>query len=190
MPDSRIGRWTLLRGCFAVLFGLFAFFWPGVQSPPFSALFGFYLSVNGVLALISSSERRSFHAMRSLFAIEGLVSIAAGLAFFAFPIVAPFTYLLAGGWGLLIGFLIVSFAVANRRITPFPILLGSVGACALAFGGVAVAWPSFSLGLFHFLLGAYALASGILQCSWGARLLVNEPVTDAPWRVSSAGARA
>jgi len=45
---------VLLRGVFAVLFGIFAFIWPGVSLAALVLVWGVYAIADGVMALIAA----------------------------------------------------------------------------------------------------------------------------------------
>ena len=47
-------HWILLRGVFAVLFGIFAFIWPGITLAALVLVWGAYAIADGVMALIAA----------------------------------------------------------------------------------------------------------------------------------------
>ena len=54
MAQVLIGNWWVLalRGVFAIIFAIIAFFWPAITATALVLLFGAYALVDGVLALI------------------------------------------------------------------------------------------------------------------------------------------
>ena len=51
---ARAWHWIVLRGVFAVLFGIFAFIWPGITLAALVLVWGAYAIADGVMALIAA----------------------------------------------------------------------------------------------------------------------------------------
>ena len=94
IADAQVSRrywWIIgLRGLLAVLFGLAAFFWTGLTLLALVYLFGAYALVSGVMTVIVSLEGRRYLRLWWVLLIEGLVSIAAGVVAFAWPLITAF----------------------------------------------------------------------------------------------------
>src|SRR5215471_13250695 len=95
--------WALLiRGLAAIVFGLIAFFMPGVTLAALVLLFGAYALVDGVFAIISGIRAAQRHERWWPFALEGLLSIIVGLIAFAMPAAALFALLwFVAAWAIL-----------------------------------------------------------------------------------------
>ena len=76
---------VVLRGVFAVLFGLGTFFWPGLTLAVLVLLYGGYLFIDGILAVVSAFARRRDGAFPWGVFLAGLASIVAGLFTFLWP---------------------------------------------------------------------------------------------------------
>jgi uncharacterized membrane protein HdeD (DUF308 family) len=75
--------WVLaLRGVLAVLFGLFAFFIPGITLLSLVLLFGAYVLLDGIFDLVAATRSPSHHWALVL---EGIVGIIAGILTFLWP---------------------------------------------------------------------------------------------------------
>ena len=70
---------VVLRGVFAVLFGLGTFLWPGLNLAVLVLMYGGYLFIDGILAVVSAFARRREGAFPWGVFLAGLVSLVAGL---------------------------------------------------------------------------------------------------------------
>src|SRR5204863_8804129 len=75
-------RWWLLalRGVRAILFGLFAFAFPGQTLVTLMYIFGFYAVFDGVVAIAAGVRGKSGWLL-----LHGVLGIAAGIMTFAWP---------------------------------------------------------------------------------------------------------
>ena len=55
---SRNWGWVALRGAVAVLFGIFAFIWPGITLAALVIVFGAFAFADGILALVAAFKVR------------------------------------------------------------------------------------------------------------------------------------
>ena len=86
LPTLARNWWAIvLRGVFAVFFGLGAFFWPGITLAVLVLLYGAYLFADGILAVLWALAGRRAGALAVLWLIgafalvAGIVMIALGL---------------------------------------------------------------------------------------------------------------
>ena len=78
--------WALvLRGLFAVLFGIIALAWPGITLGALVLLYGAYALADGVFAIASVMAGRTWGRPWWSLLVEGLVGIAVGIMTFAWP---------------------------------------------------------------------------------------------------------
>ena len=82
-----VENWWLvvLRGVAAVIFGILAFFWPGITLLTLIFLWGAYAIADGIFALWAAISGRDELAPRWWLAIVGVAGIIAGLLAFAWP---------------------------------------------------------------------------------------------------------
>ena len=96
--------WTLvLRGVCAIIFGFFAWIWPGLTVLALLLAWGTLACIGGVVTLVSAFGRDGSEP-RWILLLEGGVSLLAGAVALFYPRATAllFLYLLAG-WALLSG---------------------------------------------------------------------------------------
>jgi uncharacterized membrane protein HdeD (DUF308 family) len=164
--------WALaLRGVVAILFAIFAFFWPGVTLAFIVLLFGVYAFIDGVLAIVSAVRALRGHRRWGAFLFEGIVGILAGLcAFFVPGITLAFLIFLVAAWAIITGVLEISAAIRLRRHIPGEWLLIIAGVISILFGIMLYIAPIAGAIVIVWWLGAYALIFGILLLILAFRL--------------------
>jgi uncharacterized membrane protein HdeD (DUF308 family) len=163
--------WVIgLRGLAAIVFGILAFAWPGITLAVLVILFGAYALVDGVLGLIAAFRGETHH--RIALAIEGVVSVLAGLAAFAWPGLTALVLLyIIAIWAILTGVLEIFAAVRLRRSIANELGLIIGGILSVVFGIILIAAPGAGALAVVFLIGAYAIIFGIalLGLAWRLR---------------------
>jgi uncharacterized membrane protein HdeD (DUF308 family) len=163
--------WVIgLRGLAAILFGVLAFVWPGMTLAVLVLLFGAYALVDGVLTLIAAFRGGVQH--RVVMLIEGVVSILAGLAAFAWPGLTALVLLyIIAFWAIVTGVLEIVAAIRVRRAISNELGLVIGGVLSVVFGVVLLIAPGAGALAVVFLIGAYAIVFGIalLGLAWRLR---------------------
>ena len=154
--------WAIaLRGVFAILFSLVAFFWPGATILSFVLFFSAYMLVDGVFAIVAAVRAASNHQRWGLLVLEGIVDILAGIVAFIWPgLTVVFFITLMAVWSLITGILMV---VAAFKLDPaygrgWLIFSGIV---SVLFGIALLVAPLVGAVVLTWWLGAYALVFGI-----------------------------
>lgn len=151
----------LLRGLVAVLFGLLAFVWPGITLTVLVILFGAFVLVDGVFALVSSIRYRARMERWWLWLLEGLIGIAIGVLTFLWPGVTALVLLaLIAVWAFLTGIVEIVAAIELRKAIEGEWLLALTGVLSIIFGGLLVIWPEAGLLTLVWLIGLYAVLFG------------------------------
>ncbi|MBO0862384.1 MAG: HdeD family acid-resistance protein [Chloracidobacterium sp.] len=164
--------WAMaLRGLVAVLFGIAAFMLPGVILWALVALFGAYAIVDGIFTVIES-YRRDVRGERWLaLLIEGLIGIAIGVLTFIWPrLTAMGLLFLIAFWAIVTGALEVITAIRLRNEIRGEWMMALIGVLSMAFGFLLVAFPSAGALSVVWLIGAYALAVGVLMIALAFKL--------------------
>jgi len=164
--------WALLiRGIAAVIFGLLAFFWPGVTGFALVILFGAYAFVDGIFALISAVRAAEAHQRWWAFALEGIVGLViAAIVVFRPGIAGLALYFTIAIWAILTGILEIVAAVQMRKLiqNEFWLILG--GILSIVFGVLLYVFPLVGILTVIYLIGFYAILFGIVMIVFSFRL--------------------
>ena len=164
--------WAIvLRGVFAILFGLGTFFWPGITLVVLILLYGAYALADGVMAVIwALAGRRDGPFPWGVF-LAGLAAIAAGLVTILWPGVTALVLLyLIAGWAIVRGVFEVVAAIQLRRELTHEWLLAGIGVLSILFGLALIVAPGAGALVVIWWIGAFALVAGIMMVSLGFRL--------------------
>lgn len=165
-------RWwlILLRGISAIVFGVLAFVWPGITLIALTLLYGVYVLVDGVLA-IAAALTGGAPAPRWWLAVTGLLGIAAGLLALMWPGITAFVLLLfIAGWAIATGVMQIIGAIRLRKEIDNEWLLVAAGVLSVLFGIVLIVQPGVGALATIYVIGAYAIAFGILLVILALRL--------------------
>ncbi|WP_242394784.1 HdeD family acid-resistance protein [Anaeromyxobacter oryzisoli] len=174
MAAVMVGPWWafVVRGVAAVLFGILTFIMPSMALLTLVYLFGAYALVEGAFN-IAAALRRSEPRRQSPWveALEGVVSVVAGLAAFLMPGLTALTLLLLiAAWSIVTGILELAAAIRLRREIEGEWLLVVSGILSVAFGVLLIAIPSAGALAVVLWIGAYALLFGGLLIALGVKL--------------------
>lgn len=163
--------WTfVLRGIFALLFGVIAFVYPGPTILSLTFVFGFYAILDGILALVAAWNFRSQDRWWVLL-IEGLLGLAAGVIAFMSPGITALALLaVIAVWAIFTGVLEIVAAIRLRQEIENEWWLGLSGLTSIIFGVLLVVWPGSGLVTISWIVGFYAISFGISMLMLGFRL--------------------
>jgi len=168
--------WTfVLRGIFAILFGLLTFLMPGMALLTLVFLFVFYAISDGVFNVIAafSRNRPSDDAQQPGWAllIQGVLGIVAGVfAFFIPGLTAVALLYLIAGWAIATGVLAVVAAIRLRKHINGEWVLALSGVLSVVFGLLLFAFPGPGALAVVLWIGAYAVVFGVTLITLGVRL--------------------
>jgi uncharacterized membrane protein HdeD (DUF308 family) len=167
-------NWWLvaLRGLAAIVFGVLAFVWPAITLWALVLLFGAYMLVDGIFAIVAAVRAAGREARWWLLLIEGVLGVLAGLVAAFWPgLTALALHYFIAAWAIVSGILEIAGAIRLRREIEGEWALGLSGALSLLFGVLLVVIPA-PAGLLSlvWLIGAYALAFGVLLLVLAFRL--------------------
>jgi uncharacterized membrane protein HdeD (DUF308 family) len=164
-------QWSLLllRGIAGVFFGIVILLWPGLTLEALTILFGAYVAVDGLTALITALLPHGAGLGGLLF--EGIVGLAAAATLFFYPgLSSPLLLMVIAVWALLAGAArIASAIVLNRELSgewPLPV----AGTLSLLLGAMLVAQPGADALNRAWMIGVYAFLSGLLWVAFAVRL--------------------
>ena len=161
-----------MRGLAAIVFGVLAFVWPDITLFALVLLFGAYMLVDGIFAIVAAVRAAGREARWWLLLIEGVLGVLAGLvaAFWPGLTALALLYFIAA-WAIVSGILEVIGAIRLRQEIEGEWALGLSGALSVLFGILLVVIPA-PAGLLSlvWLIGAYALVFGVLLLVLAFRL--------------------
>ncbi len=164
--------WTLvLRGAIAILFGIALFIWPQISVAVLVWLFGLFVFISGILALIAAFSRRQAQENRALLIFEGIIAIIAGLLVFFWPgITALILLYFIAAWAIVTGILEIIAAVQLRKEIENEWLLAIAGIASVLFGILAAIRPGAGALAILWVIGIYAIVFGVMLLILGLRL--------------------
>jgi uncharacterized membrane protein HdeD (DUF308 family) len=153
----------LLRGIAAIIFGLLAFFWPGVTLLTLIFLWGAYAFVDGIFSLWAAISGRVAIAPRWWLAIVGVAGVVAGILTFAWPgITAVVLLLFIAAWAIVSGVFEIWGAIQLRKEIEGEWWLILAGVLSIAFGVILIGQPGVGALAVVWLIAWYAI---LLGCS-------------------------
>ena len=165
MLDRMSRDWGIiaLQGVAAVVFGVLALLWPGITLLALVFLFGAYAIVDGVLALIGGLRPAGGGSPDWWRVVQGVVGIAAGVIAFALPDITAYALLLViAAWAIVSGAIELVAAYQLRDVIRRDWLLALDGVLSILFGLVIIVFPSAGALAVVWLIGAFAIASGVI----------------------------
>lgn len=156
---------ALLRGGFAILFGILTFIWPGISLLSLVILFGVYSLLDGVVAIYGAVKGRGEVPRSSLWWLTfvGITGIAAGIVTFIYPqVTALVLVIFIGAWALVRGIFEIIGAIRLRKETDQEWLLILAGILSVIFGLVLLLKPGAGALALLWLIGSYAILFGII----------------------------
>jgi len=164
LPVLSRNWWALaLRGLAAIVFGVLAFVWPGITLWALVLLFGGYMLVDGIFAIVAAVRAAGREARWWLLLVEGVLGVLAGLVAFLLPGITALALLyLVAAWAIFTGILQIVGAVRLRREIEgeWALILG--GVLSVIFGVLLAVLPGPGILALVWLIGAYAVVSGVL----------------------------
>lgn len=164
-------HWIVLRGVFAVLFGIFAFLWPGITLAALVLVWGAYAIADGVMALIAAFTIREEDKPMWALIIVGILGIAAGIITFLWPGMTALVLLFfIASWAVLMGIFEIAAAIRLRKHIENEWLLALSGVVSIAFGVLMFLQPGAGALAVVWLIGSFSLIFGILLIVLGFKL--------------------
>lgn len=160
----------LIRGIAAVVFGVIAFLLPVQAVVVLALLFGAYLLVDGVFAIIAAIAAAARHTRWGLLLAEGVIDILVGLLALAAPgaVIVGVLWVMAA-WAVVTGalMLVAAFRVPAGHGNW---LLGLGGVVSVVWGVLLWLWPFVGAIVLTLWLGAYAVIFGVALIAFALKL--------------------
>lgn len=161
----------MARGILAILFGVAAFFWPGITLQALVIFFGFFVVLQGIILLFAAfgSKGSSSHWWVGL--LEGSISVLFGVVAFVWPgITAMAVLLLIAAWAFVSGIIEIMAAVQLRKVISGEWVLGLAGILSIIIALVLVFQPGAGAVAAAWLIGLYAVMFGMLLIYLGLKI--------------------
>jgi len=167
---SRLWWALVLRGVVAILFGLIAFFWPGITLVALVLMFGAYAFLDGIASVVLGIREYGERERWWGTLLSGLVSIGAGIVTLLSPGLTALALLtLIAIWAILRGVLEIVAAIRLRHVIEGEWLLALGGILSVGFGLLLLARPGAGALAVVWWIGAYALVFGAVLVVLGFR---------------------
>jgi uncharacterized membrane protein HdeD (DUF308 family) len=173
MLETICKRWwvMLLRGLAAIVIGIIAIAMPGITLIALLALFATFAILDGVFGIILGFRGESDGTVWWTMVLLGLLSLAAGIAAFAWPgltLLVLVTIIAASA--IVRGAFEIYAAIRLRHEIDDEWILGLSGVMSIIFGGLIMWRPGAGLVAIALLIGAYMMALGVFGVALSLRL--------------------
>lgn len=169
---GRVWWLVLLRGLAAIVFGVLAWAWPAATLITLVLFFGAYALVDGVAALVGGWKTKG-DAGKPMWSVVliGVLGILAGIFTFLQPqVTAVALLILIAVWAIFNGVLQISAAIRLRKEIANEWLLIVCGVLSVLFGAVLIVSPGAGALAVLWMIGAFAIAYGVLLVALAFRL--------------------
>jgi uncharacterized membrane protein HdeD (DUF308 family) len=162
---------VVLRGVFAILFGVLAWFWPGLTVLVLVMLWGIYALADGIISLITAFRWKDSGKPLWALILIGLAGIAAGVFTFISPGITGIVLLMfIAAWAVIVGILQIVAAIRLRKEIDNEWLLGLAGLASLIFGILMIVRPGAGAIAVVWIISLYAIFFGVMLVMLGFRL--------------------
>ncbi|HEX4707039.1 MAG TPA: HdeD family acid-resistance protein [Candidatus Udaeobacter sp.] len=161
----------VIRGVAAIVFGMLAFVYPGLTVAILVLFFGAWVLVDGVFRVVGAVGGRATDPEWGWHLVIGILGIMIGfLTFHAPRITALALVIYIAAWALMIGATEIALAIKLRREIKGEWFLILMGLLSILFAFMLLWNPIPGALALVWLIGAYAIAFGILGIIFGIRL--------------------
>ena len=160
----------LLRGLFAILFGIAAFSWPGLTLALLVLMWGVYAGLDGLFAIIAAIKGGA-PAPRWWLALVGLLGLGAAAVCIVNPGIAIAVIIMIIGWTSIIrGIFEIVGAIGLRKEIEGEWWLILSGVFSILLGVIFVTRPGAGALAMIWLIAAMAIVAGIAMVLLSIRL--------------------
>lgn len=161
----------LLRGAFAIIFGILAFVLPAITLASLILVWGAYALADGLVSLYSAFTVDRAQDDRWYLGLQGVIGVIVGIIAFIFPAATAIGLLIAiAAWSLVIGVLQVFTAIRLRKEITGEFWLGLSGILSVVFAFFLIARPGEGALALVWVIGAYAIVFGIFLVGFALRI--------------------
>jgi uncharacterized membrane protein HdeD (DUF308 family) len=153
----------LLRGIFAIAFGILTWFLPGISLATLVLLFGAYSMADGIFGLWTAIAGRKEHDDWWVLLLGGLLGIGIGIITFLAPgLTAIALVFYIAIWATATGVLEIVAAIRLRKEIKDEWMLILGGLASVVFGVLLVVQPAAGALALLWLIASFAIVFGVL----------------------------
>ena len=151
----------LLKGVLAILFGIFAFAWPGMTLAALVTVFGAFAFVDGAFSMVQAFGGRKEHEHWWVLLLEGLLGVAFGVVCLKAPgITVTVLMLYIAFWAIVTGVLRIVLAVRLREEINGEWWMALSGVAGVVFGILVMGQPGEGAFALLWLVSVWAILAG------------------------------
>jgi uncharacterized membrane protein HdeD (DUF308 family) len=170
-PLARNWKLLLFRALVSIGFGVMAFIWPKLTLLSLVLLFAAFALADGALALGAAIMGRTELGSRWWLLFVGITGILAGIVAFLMPGVTAWTFaVIVGFWSIMTGAFEIVGAIRLRKEIEGEFFLIVAGVVNILFGMVLLMVPGLGLLTLIYLIGIYAIISGVALAAFAWRI--------------------
>lgn len=166
LADNARRYWWLflIRGLLGLALGVLAILFPGATLAVAVLLVGAYLIVDGIVTIAKAVQIMRADAHWWVLLLEGILSLAVGLAIFVWPglSILSFAYLV-GYWAIITGVLAVVTAFRLRTHIAGEVLYVLFGIVSVIFGIFVLFAPALGLAYIVVMIAIYGFVMGVIM---------------------------
>lgn len=147
-----------------MLFGLLAFFWPGLTLEILIILFAVFVFLNGGCAVMTAWGSRKAMETWWLILLEGIAGITLGILAFLWPRVTAYILLIfVAAWALITGIFEIFASVRLRQVMSHTWVLTLAGVLSVLLAFILLVSPAAGLLAAVWVIGLYAFLYAVLM---------------------------
>ncbi len=159
----------VVRGVLALTFGMYAWFMPGIAMKFLLMIFGIFVLMEGIFAIVGSIAGRKYSDVWWLILFEGIAGLILGLLILTRPgFVATVIVIFIAFWAIWGGVFRIIAAIRLRKELDSEWLLAFGGAVSILFGlmlfkhtGAGILAISWLIAFFASMFGVFLITFGI-----------------------------
>ena len=161
----------LVRGLFALAFGIMAIAVPKIALTSLILIWGVYAFADGLVALFAAFTGRVHGDERWLVGLQGLIGFVAGLVTFANPAITALGLLMfIAAWSIAIGVLQIYTGIKLRNEITGEFWLELSGFISVVFGFWVMARPGAGALAVIWVIGGFSILFGIMLIAFAFKM--------------------
>ena len=173
MLDLFARNWWIyvVRGALALIFGMYAWFMPGLAMKVLLMFFGIFVLLEGLFAIIGSIAGRKYSEVWWLVLMEGIAGLVLGLLTLTRPeFVATLIVIFVAAWAIWGGLFRIIAAVRLRKHIEGEWLLIFGGIVSMLFGLMLLKHTGAGIVAISWMIAFFASMFGVLLISFGIKV--------------------